>query len=161
METKEEAQVVYATKVKEVRMQEIKLTLDIEKKSNIQIAESSDSYKNLLKIWEDDIDLRERFVVIYLNRNNNVIGYYNVSSGGIYSTVVDPKLIFTTALLTGATGIILAHNHPSGNLKPSSTDIKITNNAIESGKLLSINILDHLIITSKGYYSFADEGLIK
>ena len=97
METKEEAQVVYATKVKEVRMQEIKLTLDIEKKSNIQIAESSDSYKNLLKIWEDDIDLRERFVVIYLNRNNNVIGYYNVSSGGIYSTVVDPKLIFTTA----------------------------------------------------------------
>ena len=114
-----------------------------------------------MKIWEDYIDLRERFVVIYLNRNNNVIGYYNVSSGGIYSTVVDPKLIFTTALLTGATGIILAHNHPSGNLKPSSTDIKITNNAIESGKLLSINILDHLIITSKGYYSFTDEGLIK
>lgn len=159
MEIKEEQQVFYTTK--QVKMQEIILTLKKNENSEIYISKSTDSYSNLLKIWNDDLELRERFVCIYVNRQNKIIGYYNVSSGGLNGTVVDPKLIFSGALLVGASGVILSHNHPSGNTKPSSADIKITNDMISAGKVLQIQILDHLIITSEGYYSFADEGLIK
>ena len=75
-------------------------------------------------------------------------------------TVADPKLIFVAALKSGATGVLLAHNHPSGNLTPSQADIDLTRKIKEGGKLLEIQLLDHLIITSEGYYSFADEGLL-
>ncbi|MEJ7557075.1 MAG: JAB domain-containing protein [Pedobacter sp.] len=83
-----------------------------------------------------------------------------ISQGGTAGTVVDPKLLFTTALKLKATSLILAHNHPSGELNPSEADIRITDKLVEGGKLLDIPILDHLFISANGYYSMSDEGLI-
>lgn len=98
--------------------------------------------------------------MILLNRVNRVLGIYHVSSGGIAGTIADPKLIFMAALKGSASGIILSHNHPSGNLKPSQVDLQLTKKIVEGGKLLDISVVDHLIITSEGYLSFADEGLL-
>jgi DNA repair protein RadC len=81
-----------------------------------------------------------------------------VSHGGISGTVVDPKRVFKTAVEQGASGIILCHNHPSGNLNPSQQDLDITRKLVAAGKLLEINVLDHIIVSIQGYYSFADEG---
>ena len=97
-----------------------------------------------------------------LNRANKVLGIFEVSSGGSTGTVADPKLVFAAAIKANACGIILAHNHPSGNLQPSQADIDLTKKMKEGGKLLEIQILDHVIITTEGYYSFAgrDESSI-
>jgi DNA repair protein RadC len=104
--------------------------------------------------------LREEFYILLLNRANRIYGYYLLSQGGTSGTVVDPKLIFSIALKCNAHGIILAHNHPSGNTKPSEADIQITKKVKEGGKLLEIDVLDHIILTSDSYLSFADEGLM-
>jgi DNA repair protein RadC len=89
-----------------------------------------------------------------------VIGYYKLASGGTTSCVVDAKMIYTIALNSTASSIILAHNHPSGSLKPSEPDKALTNKLIEAGKLLDIALLDHLIITNDSHFSMADEGVI-
>jgi len=129
--------------------------------SNIKLTNSRSVFNLLLENWNHDtIQLLEEFKVLLLNRNNIVLGIYQVSKGGIAGTVVDPKLIFGVALKTVASSIILAHNHPSGNLKPSPEDIRITKKLVEAGKVLDIQVLDHLIITDIGYYSFADEALL-
>ncbi len=94
-----------------------------------------------------------------LNRANLVIKKELISRGGVAGTVVDTKIIFKTAIGNHASSIIVCHNHPSGNLKPSEADIKITKNIKEAGKIMEIPLLDHLIITDNGFYSFADEGL--
>jgi DNA repair protein RadC len=103
--------------------------------------------------------------MLLLNRANKVLGIFEVSSGSATGTVADPKLVFAAAIKTNACGIILAHyvkahNHPSGNLQPSQADIDLTRRMKEGGKLLEIQLLDHVILTSEGYYSFADEGLL-
>jgi DNA repair protein RadC len=98
--------------------------------------------------------------LILLNRNNATLGWYKVSQGGISGTICDPKIIFTVALQTGASSIILAHNHPSGNLTPSQSDINLTKKIKEAGKILDISVLDHLIVSSNGYKSLADDGYI-
>lgn len=117
---------------------------------------SSDAYRILLNQL---VDLSyEEFWIIYLNRKNKIIGKEKVSSGGITGTVVDNRIIFKNALDRLATSIVLAHNHPSGNLTPSVEDIKLTQKLKEGGKLLDILILDHIIISHNGYYSFADDG---
>ncbi len=95
-----------------------------------------------------------------MNRANKVLGLFEVSKGGISGTVADPKIIFTAALKGGASGIIVAHNHPSGNLTASQSDIDLTRKLKEAGKFLEIQLLDHVIVTTEGYFSFADEGLI-
>lgn len=102
----------------------------------------------------------ETFKVIYLNQQNSVLSIKTISEGGIAGTVVDPRLIYKEALNQTAVALILAHNHPSGNLKPSRADISITDKMKSAGLLLDIKVLDHLIISEHGYYSFADEGLI-
>ena len=102
----------------------------------------------------------EEFHLLLLNRSNHVIRKEFVSRGGISGTVVDPKIIFKIALSNLASSIILCHNHPSGNLRPSDQDISLTKKIIEAGSLLEIPILDHLIITDTGYFSFADEGMM-
>jgi len=112
----------------------------------------------LRSIWSDHLELREEFYILLLNRANHVLGWFPVSKGGSAATIVDPKLIFSIALKCNAHGIILAHNHPSGNLKPSDADIQLTQNIKNGGILLEINILDHIIITSESYFSFADDG---
>jgi DNA repair protein RadC len=96
-----------------------------------------------------------------LNKANKVLGYSKISSGGISGTLVDPKLIFQTALKANASSIILAHNHPSGNKQPSDADTRITKKCTGAGTLLDITVLDHLIITPDDlYYSYADEGTL-
>jgi DNA repair protein RadC len=100
----------------------------------------------------------EEFHILLLNRNNRVMSSEQVSHGGISGTVVDPKRVFKTAVEQGASGIILCHNHPSGNLNPSQQDLDITRKLVAAGKLLEINVLDHIIVSIQGYYSFADEG---
>ena len=100
----------------------------------------------------------EEFWILLLNKSNGVIKKVPVSSGGLSGTITDPKIIFKLALDNLASGMVLIHNHPSGNLKPSDADIRLTKNLKEAGKLLEIQVLDHLIFTDNGYYSFADEG---
>ena len=111
--------------------------------------------------YEDgDLDYRESFKVAYLNHANKILGFQTVSEGGTASTVVDVKMIFAGALLANASSIILCHNHPSGALTPSYQDDSITNNAKSAGRYLDIKVLDHVIITRDGFYSYNDEGRI-
>jgi len=125
------------------------------------ITSSKDAYNVLIKAWDENkIDFVEQFKVLFLNRANRVLGIYDVSSGGISGTVADPRVIFVAALKSNCCGIIVSHNHPSGNLKPSRQDEELTQKIKHAGQLLEIKLLDHVIITSEGYYSFADEGLI-
>lgn len=126
-----------------------------------QIVSSKDAYEVLLQVWDENkIELVEQFKVLFLNRANKVLGAYDVSSGGITGTVADPKIIFVAALKSNCTGIVISHNHPSGNLKPSRQDEELTQKIKQAGRLLDITLLDHLIITAEGYFSFADEGLV-
>ncbi|WP_242202432.1 RadC family protein [Aestuariivivens insulae] len=102
----------------------------------------------------------EEFWIIYLNNSNKVIHKNQLSKGGITGTLVDVRLVLKNALEVGATGLILVHNHPSGTLKPSLADKKITQKLKLAAQSLDINVLDHLIITEKAYFSFADENLL-
>ena len=107
------------------------------------------------------MEMFEEFYILLLDRSSRVMGRYLVSQGSVAGTVVDPKDVFCAALKTRCSGLILAHNHPSGNLKPSSSDLDLTKKLIQGGDLLDIQILDHLILAPDGgYYSFADEGLL-
>ena len=121
-----------------------------------------DAFIELIEFFPlDTISLHERFVAMYLNRSNRVLGVYELSKGGITGTVVDLRLLLSVALKTAATSIIICHNHPSGNLKASTNDIEITHKIKEACKLLDIILLDHLIITAgRKYFSMADEGII-
>ena len=97
---------------------------------------------------------------VTLNNANKIIAHHKTSQGGMAGTVMDPRLILKQALLDGAVKIIIAHNHPSGNTKPSDADVSITKKIKESARLMDISLLDHIIITQKTYYSFADEGIL-
>jgi DNA repair protein RadC len=126
-----------------------------------KISSARDANQLLIDQWTPGkIDLLEEFKILLLNRSNRVLGLVNISQGGMSGTVADPKLIFVAALKAAASYIILAHNHPSGNLKPSTEDIRLTKKLVEGGKLLHLLVVDHLIITNEGFYSFCDEGLI-
>ena len=126
-----------------------------------KVSSSQDAYKVLKQNWDDEkLELREEFKILLLNRANKVLGLVEISSGGVSGTVADPKIIFSSALKANACGIILAHNHPSGNLNPSQADLNLTKNLKQAGKLLEIAILDHLILTPESYYSMADQGNI-
>ena len=125
------------------------------------IASSSDLYKVLLQVWDSGrIELVEEFKVVFLNRANKVIGIMDASSGGITGTVADPRIILAGALKCCAVNIMLAHNHPSGSLKPSRADEQLTVKIKEAARFLDITVLDHIIVSNEGYYSFADEGLL-
>ncbi|GMQ28070.1 JAB domain-containing protein [Algoriphagus confluentis] len=124
-----------------------------------KVSSSRCAYQIFKEVWaEDTIEFYESFKIILLNSGNKVLGVVEISRGGISGTVVDPKLVFAAALKANSASIILAHNHPSGNLRPSAQDEKLTRRLVEVGKLLDLPILDHIIVTSEGYYSFADEG---
>ena len=102
----------------------------------------------------------EIFGVVYLNKSNKINHFEIISKGGITSTVVDPRILFKKAFEVEATSIVLCHNHPSGSLRPSRQDEDLTNKIKEAGKYLDIPVLDHLIVSDEGYFSFADEGLL-
>ena len=123
-----------------------------------QISSSKDAYQ-VFHPYLADLKTEE-FWALYLNQSNKVIHIEKLTQGGISQSVVDVRILFKIGLEKFATAVIVAHNHPSGNLKPSSEDINITKKISEGGKILSINLLDHLIITQKSYYSFSDEGIL-
>ncbi|MDN3641896.1 JAB domain-containing protein [Lutimonas halocynthiae] len=127
-----------------------------------KISASSDAAKILFETWDNDtIELHESFKIMLLNNSNIVKGIYEISSGGITGTLVDIRIIFAVVLKSLSTAIILAHNHPSGNLKPSDSDKRLTSKIKQASELLDIKLLDHLIITpSQEYFSFADDGII-
>jgi DNA repair protein RadC len=102
----------------------------------------------------------EEFWIVLLNNSNKVISKSQLSKGGITGTIVDVRLVFKIAIEMGATSLILCHNHPSGTLKPSDADIKITDKLKKAGESLEINVLDHLIVTENSYFSFVDEGIL-
>jgi DNA repair protein RadC len=104
--------------------------------------------------------LHEEFWILFLNRSNKVINRMKLSQGGISGTVTDVRIVMKKAIESLASGIIVCHNHPSGNLNPSESDSKITQKIKEAGNLMDIQLLDHLIISDKDYYSFADNGLL-
>lgn len=137
----------------------VKFSQDFKQSELPKINCSHDAYNILQKCFDEDTFLiQEQFIVIMVNNSNNVIGYYQLSSGGITSTVVDIRLLFATAIKSLATGIILAHNHPSGQTRPSQADIEITKKIKKAGEVLDIKLLDHLILTHETYFSFQDEG---
>lgn len=119
------------------------------------ISSSIDAY-NYIRYELEGLD-HEEFWILLLNRGNKIIDSINISKGGVSATVVDPKLIFSFALEHKASGVILFHNHPSGNISPSKSDVILTEKIKEGGKLLEINIIDHIIIGQNTYFSFADE----
>lgn len=122
---------------------------------------SEDAYLIFRQYWQDDkLEFVEEFKVMLLNRANKVLGIVDISSGSTSYTIADPRIIFAAAIKANASGIIVSHNHPSGNLTPSQADIDLTRKLKEGGKLLEVQVLDHVIISTEGYYSFADEGLI-
>ena len=123
-----------------------------------KIASSNDAFE-LLHAELSDLNTEE-FWIILMNRANKVIKKIRISSGGISGTVADSRVIFKAAIDNLASAIILAHNHPSGNLKPSQSDINLTKKMMESGNILDIPVLDHIIIAENSYFSFADEGLL-
>ena len=127
-------------------------------KQKMKISSSMDAYERL-QPYVENLN-HEEFWVVYLNRGNKILEIKNISSGGITGTVFDMRLVFKDAILLESTNIILCHNHPSGNLTPSEADKDLTHKTRDAGKLMSIEVLDHLIIADKGYYSFADEGLL-
>jgi DNA repair protein RadC len=123
---------------------------------------SRDAFDLFLQSWNPNtIEHAEEFKLLLMNRSNAVLGILEVSKGGISGTVTDVRLIFQAAIKANASGIIVCHNHPSGNLNPSESDSRITQKIKEAGNLLDIQLLDHLILTTEGnYYSFADNGLL-
>jgi DNA repair protein RadC len=126
-----------------------------------RIISAKAAYQILLGSWNTGkLGFIEEFKVLLLNRGNHVLGIYNVCRGGITSTPADIRLIFAAALKAGATGMILAHNHPSGVLMPSVQDRQLTQRIKEVARLMEIDLLDHLILTCEGFYSFTDEGLL-
>ncbi|MDG2448738.1 MAG: DNA repair protein RadC [Saprospiraceae bacterium] len=123
------------------------------------IQSSNDVYQRIFQKFEDL--KHEEFWVIFLKNNGSIIKEECISRGGVNATIVDPRIIFQKAVQLLAVKIILIHNHPSGSLKPSSSDIRLTEKICNAGKVLDITVNDHLIVSEEGYYSFMDEGLIQ
>lgn len=142
-----EVELIYKSKVKASQRPQVKSVASV--------------HEFLRANWDENkIELVEQFKVVLLNRAYRVLGFFETSTGGPTGTVADPKMIFTAALKMNANSIILAHNHPSGNLDPSNADKQLTEKIKNAGQLLDIKVIDHMILTSESYYSFADEGLL-
>lgn len=125
---------------------------------SVKVTSSKDVYNWFKKLWSSQLQTREEMLILLLNRNNQILGYHTLSSGGITGTVADIRLLYSVALNALATSVIIAHNHPSGNLSPSESDRVLTRKVKAAGQVMDIALLDHLIITKEGYYSFADQG---
>lgn len=150
-------------KQKSVQVAEIEVSYQPAISSKPVILSSLDAFVELIEFFPPEtIALQEQFMVMYLNRGNQVIGVYPMSKGGITGTVADIRIILSVALKVVATGIMLAHNHPSNSLKPSQQDLELTKKIAGACSFLEIRLLDHLIITpDRNYYSFADDGQLK
>ena len=138
---------------------EVSYSNRIPAKDRIKICTSQDAF-DASKLFWPSTDHVEYFYVIYLNRHNQILGCHQISKGGFTGTVIDVRVIFQIALKACATSICAIHNQPSGNTTPSDADQQITQKIKEAGRTLDIQLLDHLVITSEKYFSFADEGLL-
>lgn len=123
-----------------------------------KITSSEKAYKFIKQFYNEDIEIFESSFILLLNNANQTIGYAKISQGGITGTVIDVRLIAKYAIESLCTGVILAHNHPSGKLNPSQADINITEKTKKALSLLDIVLLDHLILTSESFYSLSDNG---
>lgn len=142
---------------------EIKVSVSFDRrKSELHsIKSAKDAFSVFQMIFNaDTIDWNEEFILLCLNNANKVLGYYKISSGGMLATVVDLRMLYMIALNSLATQIIIAHNHPSGNLNPSKADKELTQRIKQAGDFLDIKLLDHIIISDGKHFSFADNRLI-
>lgn len=146
---------IYKSTISEFKLKKINTDF---KKEKISSAEKAQEYAR--KFYGDDLSIYESFFLILLNQSNNTIGFVKISQGGISSTVVDPLIIAKYAIDSLAKNIILLHNHPSGELKPSEVDKIITDKIIKGLKLFDVRVLDHIILTENDFYSFADNGIL-
>ncbi len=125
-----------------------------------KISSSQDLYRYMKDLYFDDIEHHESMFLVCLSASKDVYGWAIISKGGITNTIVDTRILFQFILGCNATCFAISHNHPSGNLKPSNSDIKITNQIKEISDFFNIEFLDHIIITQNNYFSFSDEGLL-
>ncbi len=125
-----------------------------------KITSSNSVYEIGQEVSKEYIEHHERFNIILLNNSNHVLGVAELSKGGITGTLVDMRIVYQNLIKANAVAFIAFHNHPSGNLNPSEADKQLTKKLKEGAQLLDIKLLDHVIITTKGYFSFADEGII-
>lgn len=141
------------------KVAEVELAYKPKVKPAVRLATSEDCYNYLLNTYKDsEIEYRESFKVIFLNNSLKVIGWLTASVGGLNETMVDIRIVLQAALLCNASLIICGHNHPSGSIKPSSPDDKLTERLKKACDVMNIRMLDHLIITPETYYSYNDEG---
>lgn len=148
---------------KKIKIPKVKVSVKMNCKTDklFQVIRPDDIVYAVKSIFTaSDIIRREQMILLLLNRANKIVGYEQVSVGGITGTVCDPRVIFNTALNCNATAIVLAHNHPSGNINPSSADIQMTQKIKDGGELLDIKLLDHIILTDVHYYSFKEQSNI-
>lgn len=140
---------------------EIKVSYSTNQVDKIKLTNCTEVFEFILSKWDMDIiEFQEECKIILVNRANFVLGIYNLSKGGITGTVVDIRVILSVTLKCNASGIILVHNHPSGNLKPSEADRKITRRLKEACDLLEISLLDHFIISGTEFFSFAQDSFL-
>ncbi len=161
---------VTLTKQNEMRdLKNVELVREIEinfiKNPNFEVEPikmtSPDKIEKVLRaIFPKDILIRESFVILYLDYSNKVIGYHTLSKGGITSTLVDVRILYSIALKCLATSVVLCHNHPSGGKEPSEADIQVTKKIQKAGDVLDIKVLDHIILYETGYYSFMEDDIL-
>lgn len=141
------------------KVAEVELTYKPTNKKKGSVTTASDAYKIIKSTFSDDIiEYREYFKVFLLNNNSEVIAYNTIGTGGLSECAADVRLIMQTALLTNATNIILAHNHPSGSLHPSKEDDRLTKQIADAAKIMRMRVLDHIIVAKNDYYSYAENG---
>ena len=144
-----------------MELTEILISYKNKNQDAVKVSSSVDVYNFILNHWDDDtLDIQENVKMLLLNSSNTILGVYDVSRGGINSTVIDLRLVLSVALKCLASSIILVHNHPSGNINPSEQDREFTKKIKSACKFLEIQLFDHIIITRHDYFSFADNGYI-
>lgn len=145
---------------KDYRLPEISIKYTSGTYEKHKIKSSGNAYEVFRSLFDaDTLEYQESFICVFLNRANETIGWYKAGIGGMSGVCVDSRIIFNIAIQCGASGILVSHNHPSGNLNASQEDINLTVKLIEGGKILDIKLLDHIIITKDGYTSMADEAI--
>lgn len=144
-----------------MELTEILISYKNKNQDAVKVSSSVEVYNFILNHWDDDtLDIQENVKMLLLNSSNTILGVYDVSRGGINSTVIDLRLVLSVALKCLASSIILVHNHPSGNINPSEQDREFTKKIKSACKFLEIQLFDHIIITRHDYYSFSDNGYI-
>ena len=145
-------------KIKVMKAKKFDLKATDSEFTKVKITSSETAEKYIRQFYGDDLEIFESFFILLLNRANETIGYAKISQGGIVGTVVDKKILLKYVVESLASGVILAHNHPSGNINPSEADLRITREIKELCNLIDSPVLDHVILTADSFYSFADNG---